>query len=73
MVRNLPASAGDMGSIPGLRRCRMPTKPVCHNYRVYTLEPVVRNKRIHHKKPAQLEKVRMQQRRPSTAKKKKIS
>ena len=31
-VRNLPASAGDTGSIPGLGRLREAIKPVCHNY-----------------------------------------
>ena len=33
MVKNLPASAGDVGSVPGLGRCYKPraTKPVCRN------------------------------------------
>ena len=31
-VKNLPASAGDTGSIPGLGRFRGAIKPVCHNY-----------------------------------------
>lgn len=33
MVRKLPASAGHVGSIPGLGRCYKPraTKPVCRN------------------------------------------
>ena len=32
MVKNIPANAGDTGSIPGLGRCHMPwraTKPQC--------------------------------------------
>ena len=34
VVQNLPANAGDTGSIPGLRRSYMPqsNKPVSHNY-----------------------------------------
>ena len=31
VVKNLPAIAGDTGSIPGPGCCRE-TKPVCHNY-----------------------------------------
>ena len=35
VLKNLPANAGDMSSIPGPGRSHMPrgaTKPVCHNY-----------------------------------------
>ena len=34
VVQNLPAKAGDMGSIPGSGRSHMPgaTKPMYHNY-----------------------------------------
>ena len=34
VVKNLPANAGDMGSIPGPGRstCSGTTKLVCHNY-----------------------------------------
>ena len=34
MLKNLPANAGDAGSIPGLGGFHMPsrTKPVYHNY-----------------------------------------
>ena len=33
VVKNLPASAGNMGSSPGLGRFHVPrSKPVCHNY-----------------------------------------
>ena len=34
VVNNLPANAGDTGSIPGLGRSHMPgeAKPLCHNY-----------------------------------------
>ena len=28
--KNLPANAGDMGSIPGLRRCHMPENNSAH-------------------------------------------
>ena len=56
LVKNLPASAGDTGSSPGPGRFHMPwsnsraqepqlLKPAC-------LEPVFRNKRSHHSKPA---------------------
>ena len=36
-----PAAAGDTGSIPGLRRSRMPRaiKPLCHSYWDSALEP----------------------------------
>ena len=41
MVKNLPANAGDTGLIPGLRpRLLRPSAP----------EPVLQNKRSHHKK-----------------------
>ena len=41
VVKNLPANAGDMGSIPGPGRstCYRATKPLCHNYWACTLEP----------------------------------
>ena len=32
VVKNMPANAGDMGSVPGLGGCHEATKPVCHNY-----------------------------------------
>ena len=40
VVRNLPANAGNMGSIPGLEdpTCCEATKPLCHNYRACALE-----------------------------------
>ena len=47
VVKNLPANAGDTGSIPGV------TKPPCHNYWAHTVEPVLCNERTHCKeKPA---------------------
>ena len=40
MVENLPASAGDTGSIPDSQRSHIPqSKSVCHNYWACTLEP----------------------------------
>ena len=49
VVKNLPANAGDMRSIPSLRRPHMPqrNKPVCQNYWPCVLEPVLCNKRRH--------------------------
>ena len=43
--KNLPANAGDMGSIPGLKdpTCHEATKPVRHNYGACTLEPAIHN------------------------------
>ena len=32
VVKNLPANAGDTGSIPEDPTCCGATKPVCHNY-----------------------------------------
>ena len=32
VVKNLPANAEDVGSIPGLGRCHRATKPGGHNY-----------------------------------------
>ena len=34
--KNLPANAGDMGSVSGLERFRM--QPMCQNYRVHMPE-----------------------------------
>ena len=41
VVENLPANAGDMGSIPAQEdsTCHGATKPVCHNYCTCALEP----------------------------------
>ena len=49
VVKNLPANAGDMGSIPGLRRPHMSrsNKPACHDYWPCVLERVFCNKRRH--------------------------
>ena len=57
VVKNPPASAGDMGSSPGLGKSHTPraTKPMCHNYWAHVpqllkpahLEPMLRNKRSH--------------------------
>ena len=66
-IKNLPSSARDTGSIPGLGRCHMPqaAKPVGHRYgahvsqllKVVSLESVLRNKRSHqHQKPADRDK-----------------
>ena len=43
VVKNPPANAGDMGSIPDLGRSHMPraTRPVCHNYWACALEPEI--------------------------------
>ena len=45
--KNLPANAGDMGSIPGLRHatCQKATQPMHHNYRAHELEPAHHNYR----------------------------
>ena len=66
--KNLPANAGDMGSIPGLRRCHMPENNSAHAPQLLSpwartctpqlqkstcLEPVLFGKRSHcNKKPA---------------------
>ena len=41
VVKNLPANAGNTGSIPDEGRSHMPraTKPMCQNYRAQALEP----------------------------------
>ena len=41
MVKNLPANAGDTGSVPALGWCHMPrgTKSVHHGYGACALEP----------------------------------
>ena len=41
VVKNLPANAGDTGSIPGQGdpTCGAATKPMCHQYRASALEP----------------------------------
>ena len=46
VVKNLPANAGDTGSVPGLGRSYMPygaSKPVCHNCWACALEPTNHN------------------------------
>ena len=45
MVKNLPANAGDMGSVLVQEdpTCCGATKPMCHNYGAHTLEPASRN------------------------------
>ena len=45
VVKNPPASVGDTGSIPGPGRSHThgATKPVGHNYRACSLEPVSHN------------------------------
>ena len=70
VVKNPPANAGDMNSIPGLGKSHMPQL-----LRHTCLEPVLhkRNhneKSVYHDKEQQPEKARVQQRRPSVAKKK---
>ena len=57
VVKSLPASAGDMDTIPDPGRSHMPraTKPMCHNYWAHmlqllnpvSLEPVLHNKGSH--------------------------
>ena len=51
VVKNLPANAGDMGSIPGPQE---DSKPVPHSYwSLHALEPVLHNQRSHyHEKPS---------------------
>ena len=77
VVKNLPAGTGDKGSIPGLGKIPHVTGQL--SLCATTTEPVLRNKRSHHKeKPAprlksssrspQLEKAHVQQQRPSTIK-----
>ena len=82
VVKNPPANAGDMGSIPGGRfhTFRGATKPVATTTDACTLEPRLWNKRSHgNEKPSQigssscspqLEKVPVQQQRPSSVKNK---
>ena len=56
VVKNPPANAGDLGSIPGPGRSHMlqGSKPICHNYWACALEPVICNKRSQcNEKPAQ--------------------
>ena len=51
MVKNPPANAGYMGSIPGLGRlpmCHGAINPVHHNSGACVLEPVLWDKRCHH-------------------------
>ena len=73
LVKNPPANAGDMGSIPspGRSRCHGATKPVHHSYwRPNTLEPVLQNKRSHHNEKPMLSAAReksTRQQTPSTA------
>ena len=56
VVKNLPAKAGDMGSIPGPGRFHMPqsNEAVCHNYQsLCALKLMLFTKRSHHnEKPA---------------------
>jgi len=80
VVKNLPANAGDMGSIPGPGNSLMlqSDMPMCHNYwSPHTLQPRLCNKRSHHnEKPKtkssphtlQLGKDCTQQWKPSTTK-----
>ena len=93
-VGSSPASAGDMGSIPGLGGFHMPWSNQAHvpellslwsrthepqlpvhvkqQVKPVGLDPALPNKRSHHsEKPLspQLEKARVQHRRPSTARK----
>ena len=83
VVKNPPASAGDLGSTPGPGRSHMPWSNwarVPQLLKPVSLEPVFHSKRSHNnEKPCtttkssphllQLEKAQMQQRRPNTAKK----
>ena len=84
MVENLPANAGDMGSIPGLGRSHMPwsnwaREPQLLSLRVWSLCSATREAAIV-RGPCtamksgphllQLEKALMQKQRPSTAKNK---
>ena len=58
VIKNLPASAGDTGSIPALGRFRMPrgAKPVHHKgWSLSTLEAMLHSKRsLRSKKPKHL-------------------
>ena len=47
--KNLPANAGDTGSIPGLEdsTCHRAAEPVCHNLGACALEPMHHNQRSH--------------------------
>ena len=60
VAKNLPANAGDIGSIPGLERFRMPqaTKPVHHSY--WSHAPIACT--LQQEKPPQWEAHAMQQR-----------
>ena len=82
MVKNLPASAGDMGLIPGIWKdatCQEATKPVGHNYWAHALQEenppqweahtLLASTREPPGSPL-LEKAHGQQRRPSAAKNK---
>ena len=77
MVKNLPANAGDRGSIPGLGQFHMlieATRPVCHNYWAQVpllLKPTSpRACALQQENPRQQE-THAPQWRPSTTKKKK--
>ena len=51
MVKNPPADAEDMGSVPGLGRFHVPWSGLAHALQLLKpvcLEPVLRNKRSHH-------------------------
>jgi len=71
VVKNPPANAGDMNSIPGLGKSHLPQllkhtrlKPVLHKRNHHS------EKSGHHNEEQQPEKAHVQQRRPSVAKKK---
>ena len=69
---NLPANAGDIGSIPGLEKSHIPwaTEPLHHNYWAHTLKPTSWNYEAHapraralqQEKPPQWEACTLQQR-----------
>ena len=81
VVKNLPANAGDMGSIPGPGRSHMLWDDWAHPPATCTLEPVLHEKSHHSERPAhhdgqephvwQPEKAHKQQR-PRTAKKNQV-
>ena len=50
VIKNLPASAGDMGSVPGPGRSHMQgaTKPVYHHHWAHSLEPMLCNQGSQH-------------------------
>ena len=80
MVKNPPASAGDMGSIPVGEdpTCCGATKPMCHNYsRSATREATAMRSLCPTTKSSlhswQLEEACMQQQRPSIAKNKYVN